>query len=249
MIRLEVRCPPPQNAAGPRSGSLVIDVHDIQFSPGAHFENKKSTARFTEDFVQGRPNVQAPSGGINPLFWLELGRVVVAYAFSGETKANMIVSVGPFPSSQTSKLASSQFGTRPSSMETVSSAPSRFPSIIVSQTSRSRFSSDSPRPFGTVVAVDVPCVYANLTKPLVDGLQLWADDMTQLLDRIFWEQSKDCDMDNPNSRNSSILGSRFFVKSRSGSGSETASSLNNDHVGETILKISVSEGTRFNSYQ
>lgn len=72
----------------------------------------------------------------------------------------------------------------------------------------------------------------------MDGLQLWADDVSQLMERTFGEVPRS----QRNSRETSIVGSNFFVKSRSGSDSETTTDLGSEQVSETIVKVTVSRG-------
>lgn len=181
---------------------------------------------------------RAADAQANTLLSLELRRVVLAYAHSGEVKAHAIGSMGPFAAPQAHVRTSSNFSTSPSSIETVSFAPPPNLSISVSQSLRARSASDVSPPPGTVIAVDIPSVHVNLEKPILDGLQFWADDISQLFERTFGEQLDT----EKNSRNTSIVGSNFFVKSRGGSESELGSASSPSRASETILKVTVSEG-------
>jgi autophagy-related protein 2 len=94
-----------------------------------------------------------------------------------------------------------------------------------------------------VLGVDIPSVHVDVSKHVVNVLQYWVDDATQLVDRTFGGDSDGTSTERATSRDASLIGSRFFVKSRSGSG--TSSALNasaSNSRSETSVKISVSEG-------
>jgi autophagy-related protein 2 len=94
------------------------------------------------------------------------------------------------------------------------------------------------------LSVDVPSVHAIMSKPVLDGLQYWGDDVTQLLERTY---GSDTDTGKAESRDTSLIGSRFFAKSRSGSGSGiSANSGEASH--ETVVKIAVCEGRTIGAY-
>jgi autophagy-related protein 2 len=234
MIRLQVRCPPPPHVAEPRSGSVVLDMHNVCISPGAPAKSSKSMARFAEE----GEGAKDPNLGIDALLSVEFRRLILAYAPTGQNKAIAILSAGPFSTPRIADISSPNFGASPSSAETISLNPPLIPSIVIGKSTRTRSSSTTPALPGTILAVSVSCVHVNLAKPVLDGLQLWADDVSQLLERAFGEHPES----QKGSRDTSIVGSNFFVKSRSGSDSET-SDLESEDVSETIVKIMVSEGT------
>jgi autophagy-related protein 2 len=240
MVRIEVRCPPPLHASGPRSGSFVVDFHDIHLSPGISPQTRKMETRFEDNDVADEPVSHMRETQVHAIFSLELRRMVVAYAPCGEKKANAVISLGPLSSSRKRELTSAGFGASPSSADTVLPNPQSNIHVIVSQ---SIHTASASKPSGTVVTVDIPCVHAHLEKQISDGLQLWADDIRQLLEQTFGDLVGDTDTERASSRDTSIVGSRFFAKSRYGSESDTGSVSNKPHVGETILKVTVSEGT------
>lgn len=239
MIRLEVRCPPPPHATGPRSGSFVLDLHDLKLSPGASSSPRKQAARFAENaFVEEPVRSRASEVEANTLLSLDLKRVVLSYAPAGESRAHAIASMGPFDASKAPDLTGSNFGASPSSLETVSLVPTSIISVVISQSLRARSPANASASSGTVIGVDIPSVHVNLDKPILDGLQFWADDISQLLDRTLGEQLDS----EKNSRSASIVGSNFFVKSRSGSESELDSASISGRASETILKVTMTEG-------
>jgi autophagy-related protein 2 len=87
-----------------------------------------------------------------------------------------------------------------------------------------------------------------MSKSLLDGLQLWADDVSQLMERTFGSIC-DTDTERAESRNPSLIGSRFFAKSRRyGSKSSEASSTGFNEAcaeapSETVIKFAFSEGS------
>ena len=92
--------------------------------------------------------------------------------------------------------------------------------------------------------MDIPSVYVNLSKPLLDGLQYWVDDVSQLAERALGEKSKDAGSEHGLSRNSSLLGSHYFAQSSGGSEVEFSPKLLGEGASETVVKLSVSEGPR-----
>ena len=90
--------------------------------------------------------------------------------------------------------------------------------------------------------MDIPSAYVNLNKPLLDGLQYWVDDISQLVERILGDKPKDSGSERGLSRNSSLLGSHYFAQSRGGSESEFSPKPFSECASETVVKLSVSEG-------
>ena len=90
----------------------------------------------------------------------------------------------------------------------------------------------------------------ELSKALVDGLQLWADDLAQLMETAFAEQSGSNARTQQGSGHSSLIGSRYFANaSTAGSGTESGgASLANtitarpEQRSETAVKIAITEG-------
>jgi autophagy-related protein 2 len=87
--------------------------------------------------------------------------------------------------------------------------------------------------------VDIPSVHIDLSKPTLDGLQYWADDAAQLIERTFGGHTE---TEEAESRDTSLIGSRFFAKSRH-SGSEIRLNAGpSQGYSETVVKIAISEG-------
>lgn len=117
------------------------------------------------------------------------------------------------------------------------------PQVVVSQSEPS----SGPTVATFAVDVEIPSVYVNLSKPQIDGLQLWADDVAQLLERAFSPPPIPED-----SRNTSLIGSRFFAKRGRGSGAETGSTVSGERTdsrSQTVIKVTVTEGILARSNQ
>ncbi|KAJ7109447.1 hypothetical protein C8R44DRAFT_937041 [Mycena epipterygia] len=214
MLRVQIRCPPPPGRAV-RSGALVLDIHDVHVSTGP--VERKNTTRFA-------------SGDAVPLdadTILSVGcrRIVVACSSVGESKASAILSVGP--------LASESAGD--------SQLPLLLPRITLSKSIPSQ---DSTGRHSITVAliVQVPSVHIQISKPLLDSLQYFADDTAQLIERVFG--SDNGDIHKAESRDTSLIGSRFFAKSRSGSGSGSGlGATRSKPTSESVIKVEITEAS------
>lgn len=95
----------------------------------------------------------------------------------------------------------------------------------------------------TSMEIQIPCLFGMLSKPSLDGMQLWADDIAQWSDRTFNERERRSGFD---SGDPSMIGSRYFTKrpksilsASTGSGGTTK---NTAGVSELIISVSVLEG-------
>lgn len=96
-------------------------------------------------------------------------------------------------------------------------------------------------PLKTSIVISVPSAYVNIHKTALDAIQYAIDDASQLVEVTFGTSQPD--KDKLESREASIIGSRFFVKSRSGSDSSTIGEGSPPASTEdAIAVISVSEG-------
>jgi len=91
----------------------------------------------------------------------------------------------------------------------------------------------------------VPSVHVVVSKESLDGLQYLIDDASQCLEKFSQRTSKTGTTKNDST---SLIGSRFFSKSRGSSGSASAISTFDDSK-ETVLKVVVSEGTVLFGFQ
>lgn len=231
MIRIQIRVPPPPPRL-PRSGAIIIDLHNIRLSPGELPNTaQQQSIRFAEP-IEGpmrEPQLKENAGTV--LLTADWQRMIISHCGLDETRAKAILSIGP-------ALIQDPIDEYGINIQKSSQRPehSLKPHVIISQ------SEPSAGPVVKTLAVDVeiPSVHVHLTKPQVDGLQLWADDLTQVIERAFSTPATPQD-----SKNTSIIGSRFFAKRDRGSGAETTSTISGSRLdarSQTVIKVALSEG-------
>lgn len=246
VLRVEIRNPP-KPGWSPRSGAVILDIHELHIIPGEK-DDDQPTTRFadTQDAFAGDAYTPTVSKDTTVLVSVGWQRLVVAYALVGEKKAQAILSLG--------SLASSALPSDiPSGLKIGSPSPRNLPDIypqpraVVSK-STPRQSTSSPSLSTTAVAIDIPSVHVILSKPELDGLQLWADDLSQLMERLLNPKARTADSDAKT--DPSLIGSRFFNKARrsqdsgTNSAASTVSAPKTDAQSETIVKVTVSEGMK-----
>ncbi|KAF8964063.1 hypothetical protein BDZ97DRAFT_2058708 [Flammula alnicola] len=189
IIRLSIRCPPPSHLSN-RSGTLVLDLHDINIALGST-PSKPSTRFAREDPSPPRlPDVSDES----VLLKAEFSGAVFSCSMVGAATATAFASFGPL----TEMDGHNEFmtsGLRTSPLQ---------PRICVIKPSSGKSK------------CGVPALHVDISKSKFDALQYWADDVSQLLERLSGNE-KEAEVGD--SRDASLIGSRFFAKSRSGSGS------------------------------
>lgn len=231
LFRLEVRAPPAANHAC-RTGSFVIDLHEVHFlSDGLPIPPNPSVGRHVEFDRPEEENWYTDWIGRETKS-LRVQRIVCAYAGYTDSKAKSFISLGPEDSSAENNGLS-------------------FPMLLVSSSSLSSSRTtirDAQAPASpATLLLRIPSVHIDLPKDVLDGLQLWADDVTQWSARLGKPQgSQNSSASNSAgaSRNPSMIGSRYFAK-RSESGA-TESDMSNQVAGEqseVVLKVAVVEGT------
>ena len=216
-----MRCPPPPNYNN-RSGILILALNDISLSAG--FKRTKTSARFTttDSFA-----CNSDISDDNVLFNAEFGRAVVACSSVGTQVATAFVSLGPLAHEMDFQ--------------------DQTPSSIALQLPPQQARISVIRPTLKVVpirafSIDIPSVHVDISKPTFDALQYWADDVTQFLERMSSKMNDAMDAEVGDSRDTSLIGSRFFAKSRSGSAMSTS---RNDASAETIVKLTVTESNYY----
>lgn len=218
MVRISIRCPPPPNH-NTRSGTLIIALNDISLSAG--FKKTKPSARFAAtDSFAGNSDISDDT----ILFNAEFGRAVIACSSIGAQVAIAFVSFGP--------LAHDDMDFQDQTPSSI--APQPFPL----QPRVSVIKPTSKMVPIRVFSVDIPSVHIDISKPTFDALQYWADDVTQLLGDLSSKANDGIDAEVGDSRDTSLIGSRFFAKSRSGSALSTS---RNDASAEIVVKLTVTE--------
>jgi len=238
VIRTEVRCPQPPRFPDSRSGALVLDLHNIHLFPGGSSgDGSALKARFSDLDAPGDVSHFSSRRAPHNLFLLDVGRIVVAHSLAGEGKACLLVSLGPLSPVPTGVTIPRPGGVSPTPGDQGFSSPA-----VSISANRTTSKPRQQRPGTLVVTTDIPSVYANLNKPLLDGLQYWADDISQLAERAFGDKSKDSGSERGISRNSSFLGSHYFAQSSEGSEAGFSPKPLGEGTSETVVKLSVSEG-------
>lgn len=243
MIRLEARASP----HGPdtrRSGALILDIHDIQVFPGDP-PPVKHTTRFAIPDDDDPTDERAPQlrqEVESSLMFGECEKLVLAYSPAGESKASILFSLGSITPEHDEETQGGWSGS-PQARPTSHKLARLRPQFTVSQ------SSSKPLPAASdlttlTVTLDIPCIYVLLCKPILDGLQIWADDLSQMVERGMGLDSPDAAGNG--SKDPSLIGSRFFAKTRRShdSGTDSASVVSAQRTTastETIVKIQVAD--------
>ncbi|KAF8798079.1 hypothetical protein BYT27DRAFT_7203788 [Phlegmacium glaucopus] len=219
LVQISMRCPPPPNRNN-RSGALIISLNDINLSAG--LKRPRPSARFVAtDSFAGNSDMSDEAILLNA----EFGRAVVACSSVGAQVATAFISLGPL--------------THDTDFQ------DQTPSLVIPHPPPLQPHVSIIKPTSKVVpirafSVDIPSVHVDISKPTFDALQYWADDVAQLLEYMSSKVNDGMDAGVGDSRDTSLIGSRFFAKSRSGSGSALSTSRN-DASAETIVKLTVTE--------
>ncbi|KEP47759.1 putative autophagy-related protein Atg2 [Rhizoctonia solani 123E] len=129
------------------------------------------------------------------------GRLLVALANDGDTRTTTILSVGP---SRTSGPNVKPFGGLTPTQKAPNAAEPEVSQVIVR--------TGTP----TTLEVQLPALYVLLSHFNFEGLQYWVDDATQWAERALGDRRLD------QSRDPSLIGSRFFARNSSIGTVETA---------------------------
>ncbi|KAJ3562000.1 hypothetical protein NP233_g9845 [Leucocoprinus birnbaumii] len=212
-IRVELRVPSPGNTR--RSGALVIDVHNLELKNDSDYAEHPHHPRFAESTHEAPSTKQADS---RPILNTKCDRIVVAHSLVGRPFARALLSVGPLGQADETELLDEPAPLRP-----------RL-SVIQSFASSGMI---------TALSIELPSAHVVLSKELVDGLQYFIDDASQLLEQFAQRTAKAASVV-PDGGDTSLIGSHFFSKSRSNSSSALMSSTSTGHS-ETVVQISISE--------
>ncbi|KAF8590435.1 hypothetical protein K439DRAFT_1657242 [Ramaria rubella] len=224
LLRIEARVPPPTPAAKPRSGAVVLDLHEIQVKVATPMEHAEH-----DSYDGGR---EAPK----VLGRLELKRVLAAASLPGEAKASAFLSGG---TQVTSQLLPATFGIPNPGLARSHPAVSPHPSICLrANPVVSRLPSTIATGAALSFSLDAhfPAVNLTLSKATLDGLTFWADDITQCL---FCDVERTSTSGTGRSRDPSMIGSRFFAKRTASSGS-SENGLE-ARKSEFVAKVSIGE--------
>jgi autophagy-related protein 2 len=221
MLRVQVRCPSPPSLPR-RSGALILDVQEICMT------NADQTPSLR--FVDSRAR--------SDRYLIECRRIVVACSKVTENKAVAVLSAGPLAQAEVS--GQSQSYPKPAFSDARTPTPALSPRFVVSKGTTGSRPSDDPQPTLRLNIV-VPSLHIILSKPLLDCLQYWADDVAQLLEGTL---NRDSDTEQQETKDESLIGSRFFAKSLRSktSGSGSGSIVKNNNEGNCVVDANISEG-------
>jgi len=238
MIRVQIRCPSPPSLLQ-RSGAAILDIHGLTLTSrlplGVGDMYPPGIGTKTESTHQDS------SSRDNHLLTAEWQTLLLACSSAGAETARGFCSVGPLLPDADAEVPAfhdhirfqcdaSESLTRRSSFVKLSQNPP-FPS-----------GQNGRRSAAVVTEIDIPSIVLNISKPLFDGLQFWADDVSQLLERT--TATDDAAQENM-SRDPSLLGSRFFSNSKHGSVEIPVDEISSDNIKsstESIVKVTISEG-------
>jgi len=214
-------------------------VHDISLFSHDPAENLRHTPRFV-DASSSAYDEMSTQGSARTLVVARWKRLLVACSRAGEDRATAFLSLGS-PSNQEHSSSQAPYRSHSPTIDPTSSRPAR---ISVSKLTKTQQFFETPTVL--IIAADVPSVHVLLQKPIFDGLQLWADDVSQFFERVLASPA----VTQPPSRNPSLIGSRFFADTRT-TGSKDSSTGTSGILqesktpnSETVLKVVVSEGIR-----
>jgi autophagy-related protein 2 len=194
-----------------------VDVHNISIHLGAKPKANKNSLRFLEGDASPAWNPGVSDGDI--LFELEFSRAILAFAAGGMTVASSFASIGSLVEEPDSPIF------RPTPLK---------PRVCMMKPP----SGESRATPALSINIDIPAVHFDIQKSGVDELQYWADDIGQLLERLAGGSEKG---EAGGSRDTSLIGSCFFVRSRAGSGFDSGMTNNADDNAESVLKVFITE--------
>ncbi|KAG8968948.1 autophagy- protein 2 [Tulasnella sp. 419] len=202
MIRIQIRVPPPplpridntlNGRAAPRSGSMTIDLQTLRLvlgDPDSLTQPKRHSTRFATGATSGKLE-----GKI--LVQVEWKRVLLALAGVDEPRASGFISVSPFETPSSDAM----YGT---------SGPDipLLPRILVRSIKPKK--SNAAVSQSSSVECQIPVVQVFLSKPAIDGIQLWADDCAQWAERTLGEPQRS--PSGTATADTSLIGSQYFAQ-------------------------------------
>lgn len=214
-IRLSIRCPPPVSLEY-RSGILIIDLRDVDLVPDPPLP--RPTTRFAQ--WEESP-LESDGSRETVLFGISFERAIVAFSLVNAEVATSFLCIGPIIEGN-NELSRSQGSD--------GYTPALNPRIRIIKPKPDISGAAST----LALSIDLPSIHVHLDKIGFDALQYWTDDVTQLLERM---SASEVELQTNDSRNPSIIGSRFLAKSKNSS----TTGGNRDEVAETVVKVSITK--------
>lgn len=217
MIRLQIQCPHPPECL-PRSGALLLDCHEIRITAGSMPPARRPGTRFA--VADPSETTALPKDfDETSLMEADFKRLLVACSPISSQRATSILSFGPLHPGGQDTGDVRQIGTS----EILSSLQPHLSITKLTPHSKERSSV-------TALSFNIPFVQIDVVKHVLDGLQFWADDISQLIERTF-----NSDGDNGQSKNLGPLSTRTRITNapiRSSSGGRN----------EIVVKVVISDG-------
>ncbi|KAF8516917.1 hypothetical protein BU17DRAFT_50360 [Hysterangium stoloniferum] len=226
LIRTEIRVPsPPRLSAGQRSGVIILDFH------GARISHQMGST-WSDSYADSLSRRQAVPRLLGKL---GLKRLIIALALSAESRASTFLSIAS--GNVFTQDTPSSFG-----VSTSSTIPP-FPSSGLSLCLRSNvISLEHPHTTSPHISSSYsldshfPVLHLTLSKPTLDGLTYWVDDLTQCLEDIERASTSGA---SERSRDPSMIGSRYFGNK---AGSNVNSELGDEaRKSELVVKVYIGE--------
>ncbi len=235
MVRVQIRCPSPPSILQ-RSGAAILDVHALRLisrpslGVGGRYPHRFGT-KTDSDSTYGDSNSRN-----NHVLTAEWRTLLLACSSAGAETARGFCSIGPLSSAADNEV--------PTSHDHIRFQEDTLPSVKLSKKTPVPSGRQSGRSAVVIVEIDIPSILLNLSKQIFDSLQLWIDDVSQLLERTT-AASGEVAQENL-SRNPSLVGSRFFSASKQGSVEIAVDELSTGYKSstESIVKVTISEGQK-----
>ncbi|KAF9265490.1 hypothetical protein L218DRAFT_860278 [Marasmius fiardii PR-910] len=210
MIRVQARCPPGAGQDA-RSGAVIFDVRDVKLAIG----DERTTPKVTSF---GQLSVGQTFEGKTVLL-AEMGTIVLSLCPPASDKANALLSLGSLIRTRGLDQPHDHLDVQPR-IAITQSEPQRLDTSVTS-----------------TLNLDFPSVVIKLSKSVFDGLQYWADDVSQTF-QLALEKDALAEI---GSRDTSMIGSRYFAQSTTGSGETSINAQSKERKGEFVIKFLIHE--------
>ncbi|KAG9015437.1 autophagy- protein 2 [Tulasnella sp. JGI-2019a] len=213
VLRLQIRAPPSPlwepvgTDSSVRSGSFVLDVHDLQLGSGSSLQ-----AHTPARFAMSETPQTAVTGKVL-LGQVEWRRIFLSFAGPHEPRASSFGSLGPL--------------VLPDAGQTAVEQPV-LPLVHI----RSAAFSQPGNGQSMSLEICIPSAQIMLDKATLDGLQVFGDDCSQWADALFGEGRI---QSGATTRTPSMIGSRYFVKPPRSLASSKADSLRDFTSGDNVV--------------
>ena len=210
LLRISLRCPSPLQHSQ-RSGILVADIHELCIATGSAPAIR--SARFSnEEYSIPHADISGDSVQLNVRFQ----RAVFASSTMGTTSTTAFASIGNLKDNQGDEFEAQCVPLLPCIQ--LVKPDSNKAAIMMA------------------LSITIPAIYVDISKPCMDGLQYFTDDVAQFLERMSGS-IKDIDEVEGRIQEAKLIGSRFFAKSRGGSLSSSVAD-----TAEMVVKMTLTEG-------